>query len=109
MRRVTSERASGVKFAKSSMPENFACRARPRLATTTICTVIQQGASGNRATAGQRRCRGGGRNSGGTRKRMDVRVETLNVGSVRGKGKKLMDIIKRKQVDILCIQEMEGK
>ena len=34
-----------------------------------------------------------------------VRVGILNIGTMTGRGKELADLIKRKNVDILCLQE----
>lgn len=36
---------------------------------------------------------------------MEVRVGTLNVGTMTGKGRELADMMERRKVDILCVQE----
>lgn len=40
---------------------------------------------------------------------MEVRVGTLNVGTMTGKGRELADMMERRKVDILCIQETTWK
>lgn len=40
---------------------------------------------------------------------MEVRVGTLNVGTMTGKGRELADMMERRNVDILCIQETRWK
>lgn len=40
---------------------------------------------------------------------MEVRVGTLNVGTMTGKGRELADMMERRNVDILCIQETTWK
>ena len=34
-----------------------------------------------------------------------MRVGTLNTGSMTGRGREVADMIKRRRVDILCVQE----
>ena len=67
-------------------------RSWPGLTKTASGTVVQQGAAGKYATVGQRRKRGGKhardkhkRRMG--RKKMEVKVGTLNVGTMTGKGR----------------------
>ena len=36
---------------------------------------------------------------------MEVKVGTLNVGTMTGKGRELADIMVKMKVDILCVQE----
>ena len=76
-------------------------------------TVVQQGAAGKYATVGQRRKRGGKhvrdkhkRRMGG---KMEVKVGTLNVGTMTGKGRELADMMVKRKVDILCVQETRWK
>ena len=38
-------------------------------------------------------------------KKIKLRVATLNVGTTTGKGREVADLIKRRGVDILCVQE----
>ena len=78
---------------------------RPRLTTSTTSTVVQQGTSGNYATDGQRRK--AGRHIQRLRERrkaksVEVRAATLNVGSMTGKGREHVDMMKRRKVEILC-------
>ncbi|KAK3525786.1 hypothetical protein QTP70_007548 [Hemibagrus guttatus] len=70
-------------------------RSRPRLTTTAIGTVDLQGAGGNWATVG-RRSRGG--------RRMHRQREKR-----KGKGRELADMMERRKVDILCVQETRWK
>ncbi|KAK3506915.1 hypothetical protein QTP70_031190, partial [Hemibagrus guttatus] len=70
-------------------------RSRPRLTTTAIGAVDLQGAGGNWATVG-RRSRGGRR----VRRQREKR---------KGKGRELADMMERRKVDILCVQETRWK
>ncbi|KAK3555648.1 hypothetical protein QTP86_025616 [Hemibagrus guttatus] len=87
-------------------------RSRPGLTTTAIGAVDLQGAGGNWATVG-------GRSRGGRRvrrqrekkkgKSVGLRIGTLNVGTMTGKGRELADMMERRKVDILCVQETRWK
>ncbi|KAK3511333.1 hypothetical protein QTP70_001454 [Hemibagrus guttatus] len=85
---------------------------RPGLTTTAIGAVDLQGASGNWATVG-RRSRGGRRVHRQREKRkgksVGLRIGTLNVGTMTGKGRELADMMERRKVDILCVQETRWK
>ncbi|KAK3540850.1 hypothetical protein QTP86_002352 [Hemibagrus guttatus] len=85
---------------------------RPGLTTTAIGTVDLQGAGGNWATVG-RRSRGGRRVRRQREKRkgksVGLRIGTLNVGTMTGKGRELADMMERRMVDILCVQETRWK
>ncbi|KAK3519795.1 hypothetical protein QTP70_004959 [Hemibagrus guttatus] len=70
-------------------------RLRPRLTTTAIGAVDLQGAGGNWATVG-RRSRGGRRVHRQREKR-------------KGKGREPADVMERRKVDILCVQETRWK
>ncbi|KAK3548755.1 hypothetical protein QTP70_020328 [Hemibagrus guttatus] len=87
-------------------------RSRPGLTTTAIGAVDLQGASGNWATVG-RRSRGGRRVHRQREKRkgksVGLRIGTLNVGTMTGKGRELADMMERRKVDILCVQETRWK
>ncbi|KAK3557964.1 hypothetical protein QTP86_005212 [Hemibagrus guttatus] len=87
-------------------------RSRPGLTTTAIGTVDLQGAGGNWATVG-RRSRGGRRVRRQREKRkgksVGLRIGTLNVGTMTGKGRELADMMERRKVDILCVQETRWK
>ncbi|KAK3514022.1 hypothetical protein QTP70_001284 [Hemibagrus guttatus] len=87
-------------------------RSRPGLTTTAIGTVDLQGAGGNWATVG-RRSRGGRRVHRQREKRkgksVGLRIGTLNVGTMTGKGRELADMMERRKVDILCVQETRWK
>ncbi|MCJ8728839.1 hypothetical protein PDJAM_G00009160 [Pangasius djambal] len=81
-------------------------RLRPGLPTTAI------GAGGNWATVGRRSI--GGRRVRRQRekrkgKSIGLRIGTLNVGNMTGKGRELADMMERRKVDILCVQETRWK
>ncbi|KAK3565119.1 hypothetical protein QTP86_033175, partial [Hemibagrus guttatus] len=71
-----------------------------------------EGAGGNWATVG-RRSRGGRRVHRQREKRkgksVGLRIGTLNVGTMTGKGRELADMMERRKVDILCVQETRWK
>ncbi|KAK3513085.1 hypothetical protein QTP70_000977 [Hemibagrus guttatus] len=79
---------------------------------TAIGAVDLQGAGGNWATVG-RRSRGGRRMHRQREKRkgksVGLRIGTLNVGTMTGKGRELADMMERRKVDILCVQETRWK
>ncbi|KAK3553754.1 hypothetical protein QTP70_009191 [Hemibagrus guttatus] len=87
-------------------------RSRPGLTTTAIGAIDLQGAGGNWATVG-RRSRGGRRVHRQREKRkvksVGLRTGTLNVGTMTGKGRELADMMERRKVDILCVQETRWK
>ncbi|KAK3560854.1 hypothetical protein QTP86_022604 [Hemibagrus guttatus] len=87
-------------------------RSRHGLTTTAICVVDLQCAGGNWATVG-RRSRGGRRVHRQREKRkgksVGLRIGTLNVGTMTGKGRELADTMERRKVDILCVQETRWK
>ncbi|KAK3559310.1 hypothetical protein QTP86_012718 [Hemibagrus guttatus] len=87
-------------------------RSRPGLTTTAIGAVDLQGAGGNWAAVG-RRSRGGRRVRRQREKRkgksVGLRIGTLNVGTMTGKGRELADMMERRKVDILCVQETRWK
>ncbi|KAK3550594.1 hypothetical protein QTP70_000683 [Hemibagrus guttatus] len=83
-----------------------------RRETIAIGVVDLQGAGGNWATVG-RRSRGGRRVRRQREKRkgqsVGLRIGTLNVGTMTGKGRELADVMERRKVDILCVQETRWK
>ena len=89
---------------------------RPGL-PTTASGVAQQGICGNYATAKHSKNRG--RKRGGKRvkkqreawkgRRSLIRVSTLNIGTINGRGRELADMMERRNVDILCLQETKWK
>ncbi|KAK3559241.1 hypothetical protein QTP86_008352 [Hemibagrus guttatus] len=85
---------------------------RPWLTTTAIGAIDLQGAGGNWATV-DRRSRGGRRVHRQREKRkgksVGLRIGTLNVGTMTGKGRELADMMERRKVDILCVQETRWK
>ncbi|KAK3574862.1 hypothetical protein QTP86_018329 [Hemibagrus guttatus] len=85
---------------------------RPGLTTTAIGAVDLQGAGGNWATVG-RRSRGGRRVHRQREKRkgksVGLRIGTLNIGTMTGKGRELAEMMEKRKVDILCVQETRWK
>ncbi|KAK3573997.1 hypothetical protein QTP86_034367, partial [Hemibagrus guttatus] len=73
---------------------------------------ILQGTGENWAIVG-RRSRGGRRVRRQREKRkgksVGLRIGTLNVGTMTGKGRELADMMERRKVDILCVQETRWK
>ncbi|KAI5626129.1 hypothetical protein C0J50_14119 [Silurus asotus] len=89
-------------------------RSRPGLTTTATGIVSRQGTGGNWATVGRRRKRRGGRRLQRRQgkeqcRRVEVRVGTLNVGTMTGKGREVADMMERRKVDMLCVQETKWK
>ena len=90
-------------------------RSRPGLPTTTA-GVAQQGTCGNYATAkhseNKIRKRGGRRVKKQREvwkgRRSFIRVDTLNIGTMTGRGRELADMMERRNVDRLCLQDKEG-
>ena len=87
-------------------------RSSPELPKTAL-DVAQQRTSGNYATTGltekKKRKREGRqvktqRNQWKERRTL-IRVGTLNIGIMNGKKRELADMMKRRSVDILCLQE----
>ena len=91
-------------------------RSRPWL-PTTASGVAQQDTCGNYATAkhskNKSRKRGGKQVKNqreawkGTRSL--IRVDTLNIGTMTGRGRELADMMERRNVDILFLQETKWK
>ncbi|KAK2889870.1 hypothetical protein Q8A73_018170 [Channa argus] len=94
---------------KASIPD----RSGPGLTTTATGAVYLQGNGGNWTTVGRRRRRGGRcvRRQREKRKAKNVglTVGTLNVGTMTGKARELIDMMQRRKVDILCVQETRWK
>ena len=84
---------------------------------TTASDAAQQGTCGNYATAeyskSKRRKRRGRRVKRQQQvwkgKRSFVRVDTLNIGTMTGRERELADLMERRNVDILCLQETKWK
>ena len=78
-----------------------------------MCVNDIQGAAGKYATVGQRRKRGGkhvrDKHKRRMGRKMEVKVGTLNVGTMTGKGRELADMMVKRKVDILCVQETRWK
>ena len=85
-------------------------RSRPGL-PTTASGFAQQGTCENYATASENKSR----KRGGRRvkrhqeawkgRRLLIGVGTLNIGTMTGRGRELADMMERRNVDILCLQE----
>ena len=89
-------------------------RSRPGL-PTTASGVAQQGTCGNYATASENKSRKRGRRR--VKKHREVwkgrssliRVGTLNIGAMTGRGRELEDMMEQRNVDILCLQKTKWK
>ncbi|KAK3508690.1 hypothetical protein QTP70_004204 [Hemibagrus guttatus] len=103
---------TGIRTESGQCTNFIPDRSRPGLTTTAIGAVDLQGAGGNWATVGQR-SRGGRRVRRQREKRkgksVGLRIGTLNVGTMTGKGRELADMMERRKVDILCVQETRWK
>ncbi|KAI5627956.1 hypothetical protein C0J50_3222 [Silurus asotus] len=95
--------------------ENFIPdRSRPELTTTATGIVSRQGTGGNWATVGRRSKRRGGRRLQRRQgkeqcRRVEVGGGTLNVGTMTSKGREVADMMERRKVDMLCVQETKWK
>ena len=101
-----------MRYLDKSIPD----RSRLGLPTTPL-GVAQQGTYGNYATAkhseNKSRKRGGRRMKRQWKvwkgRRSFIRVGTLNIGTMPGKGRELADMMERRNVNILCVQETKWK
>ena len=118
MGRVATGRASGIKpsqmFSMRVVSDFIPDRSRPGI-TTTVTSDWAPRATGGQATWMQRR---GGkqwrrkkeRNEERKKaKKIKLKVATLNVGTMTGKGREVADLMERRGVDILCVQETRWK
>ena len=118
MGRVATGRASGVKpsqmFSMRVVSDFIPDRSRLGI-TTTVTSDWAPRATGGHATWMQRR---GGkqwkrkkeRNEERKKaKKIKLKVATLNVGIMTGKGREVADLMERRGVDILCVQETRWK
>ncbi|XP_063875042.1 uncharacterized protein LOC135108197 [Scylla paramamosain] len=88
-------------------------RSRPGLPTTVYGAVPQQGAGGQYVTVGRkRRRREGGRVRKKQERRKDrkvkIKVWSLNVGTMTGKGREMADMMEKK-IDVLRVQETKWR
>ena len=91
-------------------------RSRPGL-PTSASGVAQQGTCGNYAIA--KHSENKIRKKGGRRVKKQreawkgrcsfIRVDTINIGTMIGRGRELADMMERRNVDILCLQETKWK
>ena len=101
-----------MRIVDKSIPD----RSRPEL-PTTASDVAQQGTCRNYATAkhseNKSRKRGGRRVKRQRKvwkeRRSLIRVGTLNIGTMTGRGRELADMMERTYVDIICLQEIKWK
>ena len=101
-----------MRYNHQSIPD----RSRPAL-PTIASGVAQQATCGNYATAKhsknktrkRERRRVKRQEEVWKRKRSLVRVGTLNIETMTGRGKELADLMERRNVDILCLQETKWK
>ena len=101
-----------MRIVDKSIPD----RLRPGL-PTTASGVAQQGTCGNYATA--KHSENKSRKRGGRRvkrqrevwkgRRSLINVGTLNIGTMTGRRRELADMMERRNVDILCLQETKWK
>ena len=91
-------------------------RSRPEL-PTTASGVAQQGTCGNYPTAKQSENKSRKRGERRVKKQREawkgrcslIRVDTLNIGTMTGRGRELADIMEQRNIDILCLQETKWK
>ncbi|KAK3521290.1 hypothetical protein QTP70_003136 [Hemibagrus guttatus] len=106
----------GFTSPEKSYDKEFLIR---RAVTNRVLNVLRhwvskhsQGTGGNWATVGRKR-RGRRRVHRQREKRkgksVGLRIGTLNVGTMTGKGRELADMMERRKVDILCVQETRWK
>jgi len=69
-------------------------RARPSIKTPAIGVIAQQGINGKWTTAVQKEL---------------VRIGTVNVGTMRGRSREVVEMLARRGVDICCVQETQYK
>ena len=80
-------------------------RSRPGI-TTTVTSDWARRATGGHATWMQRRGEKQLRRKERKKaKKIKLRVATLNVGTMTGKGREVADLMERRGVDIMCVQE----
>ena len=116
---MASGRASGLKnlaklnFMRINNTNSIPDRSGPG-STTTASAADSQGDTGNYATARHQRRRRGGKKrrerlEKKQRRRKDMKIGTLNVGSMTGKGHEIVDMMQRRKIDVLCVQETKWK
>ena len=118
---IAAGRASGVKlFCQNRLMRNhyqsIPDRSRPGL-PTTASGVAQQGICGNYVTTkhseNKSRKRGGRRakklREAWKGRHSLIRVGTLIIGTMTERGRELADMMERRNVDILCLQETKWK
>ena len=91
-------------------------RLRPGL-PMTVSGIAQQGTCGTYATA--KHSKNKSKKRGGKRvkkqrkawkgRRSFIRVGTLNIGTMTGRGREMANMMERRNVDILCLQETKWK
>ena len=77
---------------------NIPDRSGPGLTTTATKADGHQGVSGKHAAAGQK----------SDKKEQDqLRIATVNVGTLVGRSREVVEMLARRRVDICCIQEVQ--
>ena len=87
-------------------------RSRPEL-PTTASGVAQQGTCGNYATAKHSENKSRKRGEKRVKKQREmwkgrrslIKMGTLNIATMTGRGRELADMMERRNVDILCLRE----
>ena len=101
-----------MRFVDKSIPD----RLRPGL-PTTASDAVQQGNWGNYATTEHSENKSRKRKGRRANRQQEiwkgrhslVRVGILNIGTMTGRERELADLMERKNVDILCLQETKWK
>ena len=111
IRRKTQPNIFSMRVVKSNFIPD---RSRPGK-TTTVTSDWAPRVTGGHATwmqrrGGKQRRRRKERNEERKKaKKIKLRVATLNVGTMTGKGREVADLMERRGVDILCVQETRWK
>ena len=113
---IAAGRASGVKLCsinmQTSTQNTILDRSGPRIKTAATSVIAQQGAGGNRAAVGNSRRGGAKARQKWERKRprmKEMKVGTLNIGTMTGRGREVADMMERRGLSILCVQETRWK
>ena len=109
-------RASGVKssqmFSMRVVSDFIPNRSRPGITTTVTSDRAPRAAGGhaNWMQRGGKQWRREERNEERKKaKKIKLKVATLNVGTMTGKGREVADLMERRGVDIPCVQETRWK
>ncbi|KAF7711286.1 hypothetical protein HF521_000297 [Silurus meridionalis] len=108
MGRVALGRKSSIKRAKSEFNTRSGYQRRPQILLSNrvpveIGLLLAEGGKGEEEGRLQRQ------QEKEKWRRVEVQVGTLNVGTMTGKGREVADMMERKKVDMLCVQETKWK